>query len=120
MPRSTRPLCYLRVSREIIDKAQEMLFVKAKGKAGNMITCGYRMVRVHLHCYSCSWGSVLTQSSHNGDVGKHGRYGITNLFVNTIITALKAPEWETLLQRSVSYPHPSRWNLLDAKKAPTE
>jgi telomerase reverse transcriptase len=29
------------------------------------------------------------------------RIGITNHFVNTIITALQAPEWETLLQRSV-------------------
>ncbi|KAF8239740.1 hypothetical protein L208DRAFT_1236556 [Tricholoma matsutake] len=28
-----------------------------------------------------------------------GRAGITNYFVNTIITALQAPEWETLLQR---------------------
>lgn len=29
-----------------------------------------------------------------------GRTGITNYFVNTIITALQAPEWDTLLQRS--------------------
>ena len=43
------------------------------------------------------------QSSRNGDVGKIGmtRMGITNYFVNTIVTALKAPEWETLLERFV-------------------
>ncbi|KZP22726.1 hypothetical protein FIBSPDRAFT_738604, partial [Athelia psychrophila] len=26
-------------------------------------------------------------------------YGIINVYVNTLITALKAPEWETLLER---------------------
>ena len=30
------------------------------------------------------------------------RVGITNYFVNTIVTALKAPEWETLLERFVN------------------
>jgi hypothetical protein len=30
-----------------------------------------------------------------------GRAGITNYFVNTIITALQAPEWDTLLQRLI-------------------
>lgn len=30
------------------------------------------------------------------------RLGITNYFVNTVVTALQAPEWETLLQRSSS------------------
>lgn len=29
------------------------------------------------------------------------RPGVTNYFVNTIVTALQAPEWETLLQRSI-------------------
>lgn len=29
------------------------------------------------------------------------RVGITNWFVNTIITALQAPEWDTLLERLV-------------------
>jgi hypothetical protein len=33
------------------------------------------------------------------------RVGITNYFVNTIVTALKAPEWETLLERSVNLVH---------------
>src|SRR5882762_5317666 len=47
---------------------------------------------------------ILMQSSNNGDVGNRGmtRVGITNYFVNTIVTALKAPEWETLLERYVN------------------
>jgi hypothetical protein len=31
--------------------------------------------------------------------------GITNYFVNTIVTALKAPEWETLFQRFAHITH---------------
>lgn len=31
------------------------------------------------------------------------RLGITNYFVNTIITALKSPDWELLLQRCPSF-----------------
>ncbi|KAF7974772.1 hypothetical protein HWV62_11243 [Athelia sp. TMB] len=72
------PMMYM---KEIIDKAQEMLFAKSGGKPGNVITSGYRQV------------------SGRGFQGKSGRPGIENAFVNTIITALKAPEWETLLER---------------------
>lgn len=32
------------------------------------------------------------------------RVPLTNYFVNTLITALQAPEWETLLQRLVPLP----------------
>jgi len=41
--------------------------------------------------------------SKDGDRGRKGmgRIGITNYYVNTMITALQAPEWECLLQRSV-------------------
>ena len=44
-----------------------------------------------------------TQASHAGDQGKTGlaRVGITNYFINTMITVFHAPEWETLLLRCV-------------------
>ena len=44
-----------------------------------------------------------TQAYKDGDRGKQGmaRTGITNYFVNTIVTAFQAPEWDTLLQRLV-------------------
>ncbi|KAF8656263.1 hypothetical protein AX16_002699 [Volvariella volvacea WC 439] len=69
--------------REVIERAQERLF-KGKGRARltNIITLGYRLAQP-------------------GDVGSWGMsgIGITKQFENTIITALRAPEWETLLQR---------------------
>ena len=36
---------YLTVHPKLIDKAQEKLFAKAKGKSPNIITSGYRLVR---------------------------------------------------------------------------
>ncbi|KAG6812970.1 hypothetical protein H0H92_015089 [Tricholoma furcatifolium] len=43
---------------------------------------------------------MYTQVWKNGDTGKQGsRVGLTNYFVNTIVTALQSPEWDTLLQR---------------------
>ena len=46
---------------------------------------------------------LIMQSSESGDVAKQraAHVKITNYFVNTIVTALLAPEWETLLGRSV-------------------
>ncbi|KAI0955894.1 hypothetical protein AcV7_006436 [Taiwanofungus camphoratus] len=69
--------------REIIDRAQERLFAKAKGRPSNVITTGYR------------------SASRNGERGKIGmsRIALTNYFVNTIVTALQAPEWEILFGR---------------------
>jgi len=40
-----------------------------------------------------------TQSPQVFEDAKAGSSGITNCFVNTIITALQAPEWEKLLER---------------------
>ncbi|KAG5646943.1 hypothetical protein DXG03_001666 [Asterophora parasitica] len=44
------------------------------------------------------------RSYKDGDKGKQGlaRVGITNIFVNTIVTALQAPEWDLLLRRETS------------------
>ncbi|KAL0953283.1 hypothetical protein HGRIS_004533 [Hohenbuehelia grisea] len=66
---------------EAIYRAQEKL-LKAKGSQ-NIITLGYRL------------------RSHDGIPGKRGsgRLGITNYFVNTIVTALQSPQWEVLFQR---------------------
>ncbi|KAF8623641.1 hypothetical protein AX17_007341 [Amanita inopinata Kibby_2008] len=65
----------------IIDRALEKL-LKSK-QTGNLITAGYRL------------------SSNQGDRGKQGmeRLGVTNFFVNTIVTSLQNSEWETLLGR---------------------
>lgn len=44
------------------------------------------------------------QSEHRAETGKlegGARHGITNYFVNTMITALQTPEWDTLLKRLV-------------------
>ncbi|PPQ90795.1 hypothetical protein CVT25_012115 [Psilocybe cyanescens] len=67
--------------RELLDNAQERIFRERRGK--NIITSGYRL------------------ASHANDNGKKGmaRMGITNYFLNTVITAFQAPEWETLLSR---------------------
>ncbi|GLB40371.1 putative telomerase reverse transcriptase [Lyophyllum shimeji] len=67
--------------REVIDRAQERIF-RSKN-AQNIITAGYR------------------RASKEGDRGKTSmtRVGITNHFVNTIVTALQSPEWDVLLQR---------------------
>ncbi|KAF8627995.1 hypothetical protein AX15_004120 [Amanita polypyramis BW_CC] len=65
----------------IIDKVQEKL-LRAR-ISGHIMTAGYRL------------------SSSGGDKGKKGmeRLGITNEYVNTIVTSLQAPEWDALLQR---------------------
>ncbi|KAK2460975.1 hypothetical protein APHAL10511_007445 [Amanita phalloides] len=65
----------------VIDKVQEKL-LKSR-VTSNIITAGYRL------------------SSCEGDKGKQGmeRLGITNDYVNTIVTSLQAPEWDILLQR---------------------
>ncbi|KAF9468016.1 hypothetical protein BDZ94DRAFT_835389 [Collybia nuda] len=78
---------------EVLDKAQEKIF-KSK-QPQNIITAGYRM------------------ASRQGDRGKQGmnRPGVTNYFVNTVITALQAPEWETLLQRSGCHALPGYGNM---------
>ncbi|KAH9481585.1 Telomerase reverse transcriptase [Psilocybe cubensis] len=67
--------------REVLDYAQERLFREKRAK--NIITSGYRL------------------ASHANDNGKKGmaRMGITNYFLNTVITALQAEEWENLLSR---------------------
>ncbi|KDR78995.1 hypothetical protein GALMADRAFT_137962 [Galerina marginata CBS 339.88] len=67
--------------RDVLDQAQERLF-KFK-RPQNIITSGYRL------------------ASRPGDNGKKGmtRIGITNYFINTVVTAFQAPEWETLLLR---------------------
>ncbi|KAG5342247.1 hypothetical protein C0989_004091 [Termitomyces sp. Mn162] len=69
--------------REILDRVQERIFrLAGYRKPQNIVTAGYRRV------------------SRDGDTGKQGsRVGISNYFVNTIVTALQSPEWETLLQR---------------------
>ncbi|KAG6908673.1 hypothetical protein DXG01_003687 [Tephrocybe rancida] len=68
--------------REVLDKAQERIF-RSSGpkKPQNIITAGYG------------------RAKQEGDIGKQGtRLGIRNYFVNTIVTALQSPEWETLLR----------------------
>ncbi|KAF5327773.1 hypothetical protein D9619_004557 [Psilocybe cf. subviscida] len=67
--------------REVIDEAQHRL-LKIKGSQ-NVITSGYRL------------------ASRPGDQGRNGmtRLGVTNYFINTVITAFQAPEWTTLLER---------------------
>ncbi|CAA7267063.1 unnamed protein product [Cyclocybe aegerita] len=67
--------------REILDKAQSRIF-KSK-RPQNIITSGYRL------------------ASHDGDRARNGlaRIGITNYFLNTIVTVFQSPEWEMLLQR---------------------
>ncbi|ETW83157.1 hypothetical protein HETIRDRAFT_450818 [Heterobasidion irregulare TC 32-1] len=72
--------------RDIIDRAQEKLMCKKK--APNIITAGYR--------------SAYDKGNHR----KPGmaRLGVSNYFVNTIVTALQGPEWERLLKRQ-AYTH---------------
>lgn len=61
---------------DVIQMAQKRLFMKSK--PNNIITLGY---------------------SRTLDSGSANTCGITNYFVNTIITAFLAPEWERLLER---------------------
>ncbi|KAJ3515494.1 hypothetical protein NLJ89_g1720 [Agrocybe chaxingu] len=67
--------------REILDKAQSRIFKSKRHQ--NIITSGYRL------------------ASHDGDRARSGlaRIGITNYFLNTIVTVFQSPEWEMLLQR---------------------
>lgn len=67
--------------KEVIDQAQERLF--KSGRSQNVITLGYRL------------------ASNDGDRGKRDmtRVGITNFFVNTVITTLQEPQWDLLLRR---------------------
>ena len=70
----------------MIDRAQQRLFLKTRsGKPTNIITAGYRKVN---------------QRDGKSKIGA-SRVPLTNHFVNTMVTALQAQEWETLLQRSV-------------------
>ncbi|PIL35516.1 hypothetical protein GSI_02244 [Ganoderma sinense ZZ0214-1] len=77
----TPPMSHM---RDVIDRAQEKLFFRAKsGKPSNIITAGYRKVN---------------QQDSRSKIGA-SRVPLTNYFVNTMVTALQAQEWETLLQR---------------------
>ncbi|KAI1796871.1 hypothetical protein LXA43DRAFT_491424 [Ganoderma leucocontextum] len=77
----TPPMSHM---QDVIDRAQEKLFFKARnGKPSNIITAGYRKVN---------------QRDARGKIGA-SRVPLTNYFVNTMVTALQAQEWETLLQR---------------------
>ncbi|KAG6899964.1 hypothetical protein C0993_004865 [Termitomyces sp. T159_Od127] len=68
---------------KVLDRVQERIFrLAGLRRPQNIVTAGYRRV------------------SRNDDTRKQGsRVGISNYFVNTIVTALQSPEWETLLQR---------------------
>ena len=71
----------------MIDRAQQRLFLKTRsGKPTNIITAGYRKAN---------------QRDGKSKIGA-SRVPLTNHFVNTMVTALQAQEWETLLQRSLS------------------
>ncbi|KAG6862537.1 hypothetical protein C0995_000085 [Termitomyces sp. Mi166 len=65
----------------VLDRVQERIFRFAGSrKPQNIVTAGYR------------------RAFRDGGTGKQGsRVGISNYFVNTIVTALQSPEWETLL-----------------------
>ncbi|CDO70652.1 hypothetical protein BN946_scf184756.g19 [Trametes cinnabarina] len=70
--------------RDVIDRAQEKLFLKSKGsRPSSILTAGYRKVN---------------QQDGRTRVGAI-RVPLVNYFVNTIVTALQAPEWESLLNR---------------------
>ncbi|KAL7279239.1 hypothetical protein ACG7TL_007079 [Trametes sanguinea] len=70
--------------RDVIDRAQERLFLKAKGgRPSNIITTGYRKV---------------TQQDSRTRVAAT-RMPLVNYFVNTIVTALQGQDWELLLNR---------------------
>lgn len=71
------PLMYM---RDIIQKAHERLFLHSRARPNNIIASGY-------------------QRASDNATANSTTSGVTNRFVNTIITALQAPEWETLLQR---------------------
>ena len=72
--------------QQVIDRAQERLFLKARnGKPCNIITAGYRKVN---------------QQDSRTKIGA-SRVPLTNYFVNTMVTALQAQEWDTLLQRFI-------------------
>lgn len=72
-----QPLMYM---RDVIQKAHERLFLHSRARPNNIIASGYQRAS----------DNATTNSSTSG---------IANRFVNTIITALQALEWETLLQR---------------------
>ncbi|KAI9066224.1 hypothetical protein FKP32DRAFT_391754 [Trametes sanguinea] len=70
--------------RDVIDRAQERLFLKARGgRPSSIITAGYRKV---------------TQQDDRTRVAAT-RMPLVNYFVNTIITALQGHDWELLLNR---------------------
>lgn len=60
-------------------------------------------VLVHLVTSLLNHHERFGQASHVSDYGKKGmaRIGITNYFINTVVTAFQAPEWTTLLTRYV-------------------
>ncbi|KAI0671796.1 hypothetical protein C8Q78DRAFT_1078563 [Trametes maxima] len=78
------PVAPMSHMRDTIDRAQERLFIRAKGsRPSNILTAGYRKI---------------TQQDTRARVAAT-RMPLTNYFVNTIVTALQAPAWETLLER---------------------
>lgn len=86
---------------QVIDQAQERLF--KSGRSQNVITTGYRLVSGIFSCFLNRVEHSSNKASNDGDRGKRGmtRVGITNFFVNTVITTLQEPQWDLLLQRSV-------------------
>jgi hypothetical protein len=60
-------------------------------------------VLVHLIISFLKRHEWFGQAFHVSDYGKKGmaRIGITNYFINTVVTAFQAPEWTTLLTRYV-------------------
>ncbi|KAL5526463.1 EST2 [Sanghuangporus sanghuang] len=69
---------------KIIERAHARLFARSR-KPSNVITTGYRSAE------------LLAGTSKGGAGG--ARQGVTNFFVNTLVTALQAPEWCLLLKR---------------------
>ncbi|KAG5635811.1 hypothetical protein H0H81_010059 [Sphagnurus paluster] len=70
--------------REVIDKAQERIFSQGN-YTQNIISAGYKR-------------AYTEEDRPRQDMT---RIGITNIFVNTIVTALQSSEWDMLLQRLV-------------------
>ncbi|KAL5504247.1 EST2 [Sanghuangporus vaninii] len=72
------------INIKIIERAHARLFARSR-KPSNVITTGYRSAE------------LLAETSKGGAGG--ARQGVTNFFVNTLVTALQAPEWGLLLKR---------------------
>lgn len=83
---------------QVLKFAQRDILRRPKSSGPNLITAGYRLVTPE-KLFSRRILLILNKAHRESTVAEAKNHMLENHCVNTIVTALQAPEWETLLAR---------------------